>query len=152
MDSLLCTSCGKTYPDKKSLIRNHFVNVHKHDIPVLVQYPPDPLHVVYLGPVNDVLSKLEEKYPEVMDEFYKENSLTKKGQGIGGTFNGTSIKDILKEKALNQLEAYLPPECELVISYLKNLREIHRVYLAKEIDPDFEVILANISASIFFLL
>ena len=67
------------------------------DTPVLVQYPPDPLHVVYLGPANDLLSKLEEKYPDEMDEFYSENKMTKKGQGIGGTFNGPSIKDILKD-------------------------------------------------------
>ena len=59
----------------------------KDDTPVLVQYPPDPLHVVYLGPANDLLSKLEQEYPEAMDEFYSENKMTKKGQGIGGTFN-----------------------------------------------------------------
>ena len=49
------------------------------------------------------------------------------------------------------MDSPLPPECELVISYLKNLREIHRVCLAKEIDPDYEVILANFEDNFNYL-
>ena len=115
----------------------------KDDTPVLVQFPLDPLHVVLLGPVNDILAVLEKKYPDVMIQFYSEHSLTKKGQGIGGTFNGPSIKDILKEKNLNHLGSLLPPECETAIDYMKNLREIHRICLAKNVDPDSQLILSE---------
>ena len=63
-----------------------------------------------------------------MKYFYSENYLTKKGQGIGGTFNGPSIKDILQESMLNKLEALLPSSKDVgvAINYLRNLRELHR--------------------------
>ena len=115
----------------------------KDDTPVLVQYPPDPLHIVLLGPCNNCLSKLEEKYPQEMSYFYNEYKFTKKGQGIGGTFNGPSIKDILQESMLNKLEAILPSSKDVgvAINYLRNLRELHRVCLENEIDPDYKLIL-----------
>ena len=149
--NILCTSCGKTFPNKTKLTK-HTAGVHTHTkteckecgkmmksmkhlenhlsshrtvtckkcnksiqkksrtshiCGVLFQYPIDPLHAIYHGPVNDILSRLEEKYPEEMKEFYSSNSLSKKGQGIGGTFNGPSIKDILQEIKLNQLASLL---------------------------------------------
>ena len=85
MVGFLCTACGKSFTQKVAL-RKHFYAIHIHrfleaggnisqvknfkscsfkpmkltngkdDTPVLVQYPPDPLHVVYLGPANDLLS------------------------------------------------------------------------------------------------
>ena len=78
-----------------------------------------------------------------MDEFYSDKKMTKKGQGIGGTFNGPSIKDILKDTMLNKLEAILPPNdvVDVAINYFRTLREIHRVFLEKEIDHDYQLIL-----------
>ena len=47
--------------------------------------PPDPLHVILLGPVNDVMDKLEQLYPvELREEFYPKNHFKKSGEGPGG--------------------------------------------------------------------
>ena len=54
---------------------------------------------------NDALECMEEKsFPEVMGAFYKENNLSKTGEGPGGKFNGPSIKFLLREESLLQLE------------------------------------------------
>ena len=86
---------------KSCILKPIKLTVGKEDTPIIVQFSIDPLHVVYLGPVNDILTVLENKYPDVMNQFYSDLSLTKKGQGIGGTFNGPSIKEIVKEQNLN---------------------------------------------------
>ena len=68
---------------------------------------------------------LEKKFPTQMDSFYKFNNLTKKGQGIGGNFNGVSIKFILQESKLFELEGFLPEGSTAFITYLRSLREVH---------------------------
>ena len=61
-----------------------------------------------LGPVNDALEILEKMYPvEMIDEFYQKHNLKKSGEGPGGKFNGPSIKYILQDKVLNDLETKL---------------------------------------------
>ena len=98
--------------------------LHKdQNVPILQQYPPDPLHIVLLGPVNDVLSLIEKKFPQQMNSFYSFNKLSKKGQGIGGTFNGPSIKDILEESMLFQLEGFLPEGSGIYLNYLRILEK-----------------------------
>ena len=55
----------KTVRDFKScMFKPMTLTNGKDDTPVLVQYHPDPLHIVLLGPCNNCLSKLEEKYPQ----------------------------------------------------------------------------------------
>ena len=78
---------------------------------------------------------------------------TKKGQGIGGTFNGPSIKDVLDDTMLNKLEAILPPSevIDVAINYLRNLREVHRICLAKEIDFDYQLILDDYERNFDYL-
>ena len=104
----------------------------------LLQMPPDPLHVVLLGPVNDVMDKLETLYPcEMVEEFYKVNHLKKSGEGPGGKFNGPSIKHVLKEETLSNLEETLPNyEIALIVTgYLRSLRLVHDVSVAKDFVP-----------------
>ena len=57
-----------------------------------------------------------------MKYFYAENKLTKKGQGIGGIFNGPSIKEILEEGMINNLEAILSHSNDVAVAmiYLRN--------------------------------
>ena len=49
-----------------------------------------------LGPCNDALEKLEVKFPLEMKSFYVFHCLNKTGEGLGGKFNGPSIKTVLK--------------------------------------------------------
>ena len=43
----------------------------------------------------------------MQEEFYKKHNLKKSGEGPGGKFNGHSIKYILQDRVLNDLEAKL---------------------------------------------
>ena len=55
--------------------------------------------------LNDALECMEMNFPEVMGAFYKENNLSKTGEGPGGgELNGPSIKFLLREESLLQLE------------------------------------------------
>ena len=70
---------------------------------------PDPLHINILGPPNDVIDLLEDLYPvEMKEEFYMRHNLKKSGEGPGGKFAGPSIKYILREEVLKDLESTLP--------------------------------------------
>ena len=51
-------------------------------------FPIDPLHVLLLGPVNDLMPILSKKFPEIIDAFLAAHNL-KNNEGIGGTFAGT---------------------------------------------------------------
>ena len=95
----------------------------------------------------------EKVYTSIYIYFYSENKMTKKGQGIGGTFNGPSIKEILDEVMINKLEAILPPSNDVAVAmnYLRNLREIHRVCLEKDIDPDYQLILDDFERNFDYL-
>ena len=59
-----------------------------------------------LGPCNDALEKLEVKFPLEMKSFYVFHCLNKTGEGLGGKFNGPSIKTVLT--SLDDLEKQFP--------------------------------------------
>ena len=68
-----------------------------------------------------------------MENFYAENHLKKSGQGAGGKFNRPSIKHILKEENLCQLENMLPVSASAFISYLRSLRNLHELCVGEEL-------------------
>jgi len=49
----------------------------QYETAVLFLLPPDPLHVNYLGPVNDVFDLLEENFPNELKTFYEKYHLKK---------------------------------------------------------------------------
>ena len=91
---------------------------------VLFQLRTDPLHVNLLGCGNDVLECLEKFFPLEIQKFYKEHNLKKSGEGPGGKFNGPSIKFILREENLCELEAELIEDASPFISYLNSIRSL----------------------------
>ena len=97
------------------------------DSEVLFTFPPDPLHINLLGAGNDCIDLLEKVFPEEVNLFFKKYHLTRSGQGVGGKFNGPSVKLILKEESLTDLEDMIPNEGHDFISYLKSIRELHRL-------------------------
>ena len=121
------------------------------DSPVIFKCPPDPLHVNLLGPINDCIEKMESLYPEEMENFLKRHNISKSGQGPGGQLNGPSIKTILKETNLNELESLLPEEAEHFISYMRSIRELHRICIADELDPDFNLVIQNVQENFDYL-
>ena len=129
-----CHKCHNTFDSKHSL-GVHISN--EGEIPVILLLKPDPLHINILGPPNDVLELLEELYPvEMKDEFYVRHNLRKSGEGPGGKFNGPSIKYILREEVLKDLESTLPTFSitEQFSNYLRSIRDLHRVCTAKKLN------------------
>ena len=99
--------------------------------------PPDPLHTNLLGPVNDLMDKLEELWPiEVKDIFYKAHYLNKNGEGAGGKFNWLLIKTIIKN--INDLEEILPEEAGDFIKYLESLRDLHKMCIEERLPSNFK--------------
>lgn len=106
----------------------------QYDTAVLFLLPPDPLHVNYLGPVNDVFDLLEENFPNELKTFYEKYHLKKSGQGPGGKFHGPSIKQILREDCLNNLLTIIPTEAKQFTDYLRSIRELHKVCTSSELN------------------
>jgi hypothetical protein len=112
------------------------------DSEILFTLPPDPLHVVLLGPANDLMESLEKCYPTNLKSFYEKHSLKKNGQGPGGKFHGPSIKYILKEETLLDLEGSLPAEGGSFINYMKSIKQLHSVCIASELN-DYKYAIEN---------
>ena len=114
--------------------------------------PPDPLHCNLLGPCNDVLELLEKMYPvEMTEEFYKNLGLKKSGEGPGGKFAGPSIREILKEHRLQQLESILPTNSIAVefTDYMRSIRSVHQMCVAKNLDPNYSEIIHDFSQKFY---
>ena len=80
---------GKNAPKYKNCVRN-IVNLWGEGmdgVRTLSLFPIDPLHVLLLGPINDLIPILRKKFPTQMDDFMARHNL-KNNEGIGGTFAG----------------------------------------------------------------
>ena len=75
-----------------------------------------------------------------MQVFYKKYHLKKSGEGPGGKFNGPSAKIIVKEDTRENMSDILPIEASPFITYLRSLRELHRICTAKDLgDYDLKI-------------
>ena len=86
-----------------------------------------------LGCGKDVLECFEKFYPLEIKKFYKEHNLKKSGEGPGGKFNGPSIKFILREENLCELEAELIEEASPFLSYLRSIRSLHELCTSRDL-------------------
>ena len=83
---------GKNAPKYKNCIRN-VVSLWSEDmdhVKTLSLFPIDPLHVILLGPINDLMPLLRKKFPKQIDDFLARHNL-KNNEGIGGTFAGQQL-------------------------------------------------------------
>ena len=102
----------------------------KH-VKVLFLLPPDPLHVILLGPVQDVFTALKLLYPDIMVEFYLRAKIGRRRTQIGGNFTGVELKMLLKETALADLADIVPHGVQ-ISQYLRSLRELHKMSVKKQ--------------------
>ena len=79
--------------------------------------------------------------------FYERHNLKKRGEGPGGQFNGPSIKYILQEHILKDLESTLPSTSGALeyTDYLRSIREVHSMCTAKNLDPNYKSIIETFS-------
>ena len=85
-------------------------------------------------------------------EFYPRHNLKKSGKGPGGQFNGPSIKHILREENLVDLETILP-SFELTThftDYLRSIRELHKMCIAPVLE-DYNAVVDNFQKKISFV-
>lgn len=114
----------------------------KENTPILFLLPPDPLHVVLLGPVMDVFSSLKKGLPGVMTEFYGRCGIGRRRRMIAGNFTGVELKMLIKDRSLADLSEIIPNG--LVISqYLESLRDLHRMCVKKTYSPDHQTYIDN---------
>ena len=119
---------------------------------VILDFPPDPLHVNILGSPIDALDILEELHPVEMKEFYQKLSLKKSGTGPGGKFNGPCVKSIIKEENLQLLATMIPADKEPFVHFLRSVRELHSHCVSSEFKPkNTSLVLFNFETNFDYL-
>ena len=87
-----------------------------------------------------------------MKILYKKHGLKKSGKGPGGKFNCSKIKHLIKEETLTELEKVLPAEENVFVTYLRSIRELHRVCISSNFDlHEAEVTLFNFEQNFYSL-
>ena len=85
-----------------------------------------------------------------MKYFYKNNNLSKNGEGPGGKFNGPSIKYILRDDVLSELEESLPETCSPFFNYFRSIKSLHLLCTARELE-DYNLVLHDFKVNFTFL-
>ena len=122
-----------------------YLRKNQEDMPTILLFPPAPLHINLLGAASDAIENGEEKFPvEFKDEFYPKFNLKKSGEGVGGKFAGPSIKKILEQEVLNELESVLPNTeyAQDLTDYLKTVRNLHQMCTAKDL-KDYDSVIED---------
>ena len=87
-----------------------------------------------------------------IQKFYKKHGLKKSGDGPGGKFNGPKVKHIIEDKTLDELEDILPQEEVIFTSYLRSIRELHRICITSDFkEAEAELAIFNFEHNFFNL-
>ena len=71
---------------------------------------------------------------------YSELTLKENILGKGGSYAGPSIRKILRETSLTDLELMLPDEyAKPVVEYLRATRKIYELCMARHVAPDYHL-------------
>ena len=100
---------------------------------VLLIAPPDPLHCVLLGPVNNVFKALHKIDPQRMERHYSEVGLPDRDRLYGGNFLGIHLKDLLTDESLDKLSDL--EDFEIIKRYLLSLDKVHILATSKKLPP-----------------
>ena len=76
-----------------------------------------------------------------MKYFYLTKHLNKTGEGVGGKFNGPSIKTVLKNT--EDLENHLPETAGPFITYLNSINSLHKMCIENELSDNYEETIEN---------
>ena len=109
---------------------------------IIFLLPPDPLHVILLGPVQDIINTLKKLYPDLMPTFFLRCGIGKRRTQIGGNFTGGELKMILKEGNLAHLAEIIDHGVE-VTQCLRSLRELHKMCVKKTYSEDHEAFIED---------
>ena len=111
-------------------------------VKIIFLLPPDPLHVILLGPVQDVFNALKTRYPDLMTAFFRRCGIGRRRSMVAGNFTGVELKMLLKEQSLADLAQIIDHGVE-VTQYLRTGRELHKMCVKKEFSPDHQDYIDN---------
>ena len=123
----------RTAMDSNNQIREPIILTSDLNKPFYQFIALDPLHLFKLGVINDVYSNLQERYPDIMrDYFIKVKAKRERSNMPGLKFNGKQIDHLLKEENLELLKEHLARGghgdlAEATVKYLKCLQRMHRM-------------------------
>ena len=100
---------------------------------ILVLLPPDLLHVGKLGPPNDVMDHMFDVDREFMEKFYREIGINEKQTMYAGHLLGPDVDRVWKEENLVRLLPF--QDGQIIIDYLRALRELYSVAVRKILPP-----------------
>ena len=139
----LCV-CGHLKGKRDRL--SNFKNVEFPHIPlprgwehvkIIFLLPPDPLHVILLGPIQDMFNALKVLYPGIMTAFFRRCGIGRRRSMVAGNFTGVELKMLLREKSLADLAQIIEHGVE-VTQYLRSGRELHKMCVKKDYSPDHQ--------------
>ena len=136
--------CGhlKTQRSHLSTFKNvEFIHIRLppgwEHLEIILLLPPDALHVILLGPVQDIITTLKKLYPDLMTAFFLRCGIGKRRSQIAGNFTGGELKMILRERNLAHLAQIIDHGVE-VTQCLRSLRELHKMCVKKDYSPDHQ--------------
>ena len=112
------------------------------NVKIIFLIPPDPLHVILIGPVQDVFTALKKMYPDLMTAFYRRHGIGRRRSQVAGNFTGPELKLLLREESLADLAQIIANGVEIT-QYLRSLRELHKMVIKKEYSPDHQDYIDN---------
>ena len=114
-------------------------------LPVLLVAPPDTLHCVDLGPPNQLLKILHNKWPTQLEDIYHAVGMPERSSLYGGNFNGNHIRQMWQERNLGQF--LVLPNGEEIVRYLRSLRLVHEISLSRALPSSYPVVMAEFRAA-----
>ena len=121
-------------------------NLHQ---PLVKKFKPDPLHVVKIGVQNDIITNLQQAYPDIVGEWLENLKQRRDRSGMAGNIlNGRQMDTVCKDENLAKLqlkleeigEGYL---AQCTVDYIKACKSLYRCCVRKSLDPDYKAIIRN---------
>ena len=97
--------------------------------------PPEVLHTITLGPPNDVMEYMFMVDKNFMSAFYISSNISEKSTMYAGKLVGRDVKKVWDEKNLPKLLNFPDGNGQIIVDFLRSLREVQVVAVKKVLPP-----------------
>ena len=105
------------------------------DKEVIEVAPPEVLHTITLGPPNDVMEYMFMVDRNFMSGFYSTSNISEKSTMYAGKLVGRDVKKVWDEKNLPKLLNFPDGNGQIIVDFLRSLREVQAVAVKKVLPP-----------------
>ena len=105
------------------------------DKEVIEVAPPEVLHTITLGPPNDVMEYMFMVDTNFMADFYSSSNISEKSTMYAGKLVGRDVKKVWDEKNLPKLLNFPDGNGQIIVNFLRSLREVQAVAVKKVLPP-----------------